>query len=277
MDALNLLKVHDLEIAVRIWHPQAPRTLVAWHGLARHGGDFAALARRLGPDWRVIAPDTPGRGLSSWSQSPDQHYLYAHYMTIAVAVLDHFELDAVPWVGTSMGGLLGMRLASDPQHAGRIERLMLNDIGPELDPEALTLIATYFAQPHRFNHFSELEQELRLHYASFGVASEATWRRLVRESARRLPDGGWTYHFDPRIGEQFVHDTPRDAWSDWSAIRCPLMVLRGADSTLLTRDTFARMQELQPAMIAHEAEGCGHAPMLDQASQVEPLRRFLER
>lgn len=276
MDALTHLKVGDLEIAVRIWHPHAPRTLVAWHGLARHGGDFSALARRLGPGWRVIAPDTPGRGLSSWSQTPDQHYVYAHYMTIAVAVLDHFELDVVPWVGTSMGGLLGMRLAADANHAGRIERLMLNDIGPALDPEALALMAAYFSQPHHFNLFSELEQELRTLYAGFGIEGEATRCRLVRDSARRLPDGSWTFHFDPRIGEQFVHDTPRDAWADWRAIRCPLMVLRGADSTLLSRDTVTQMHALQPALIAREAEGCGHAPMLDQASQVEPFRRFLE-
>lgn len=276
MDALTLIKVHDLEVAVRIWHPDAPRTLVAWHGLARHGGDFSALAHRLGPDWRVIAPDTPGRGLSSWSQTPDKHYLYAHYMTIAVAVLDHFELDAVPWVGTSMGGLLGMRLASEAQYTGRIERLMLNDIGPALSPEALTLMAAYFAQSHHFKHFSELERELRTHYASFGITSEAVWRQLVHDSARRLPDGSWTFHFDPRIGEQFANDTPRDIWADWQAIRCPLMLLRGADSTLLTRDTVAQMHALQSSLISYEAKGCGHAPMLDRASQVEPLRHFLE-
>ncbi|WP_051234249.1 alpha/beta fold hydrolase [Halomonas halocynthiae] len=276
MDSLRLLKVQDLEVAVRIWHPDAPRTVIAWHGLARHGGDFNALARKLGPQWRVIAPDTPGRGLSSWSPVPDQHYLYDHYMTIAVAVLNHFNLDSVPWVGTSMGGLLGMRLASDTEHAGRVERLMLNDVGPALNPDALTLMGNYFAQPYRFNQLSELENELRQNYATFGIESEKTWAKMARDSARRLPDGGWSFHYDPRIAEQFIHDTPRDNWADWQAIHCPLMLLRGANSSLLDRQTAEQMQAMQPAMLSLEAEGCGHAPMLDRTSQVEALRQFIE-
>ncbi|MGO2132502.1 MAG: alpha/beta fold hydrolase [Halomonas sp.] len=276
MDDLTLLKVQDLEIAVRIWNPQAPRTLVAWHGLARHGGDFEALAHRLGPQWRIIAPDTPGRGLSSWSPTPEQHYLYNHYMTIALAVLDHFNLDSVPWVGTSMGGLLGMRLASDAEHAGRIERLMLNDVGPALNPDALIHMGQYFAQPYQFNQLSELEKELRDNYASFGIQSDRTWAEMTRDSARRLPDGSWSFHYDPRIAEQFIHDTPRDNWADWLAIDCPLMLLRGANSALLDRETADRMSREQPSMVSLEAEGCGHAPMLDRTSQVEPLRQFLE-
>lgn len=276
MDELTLLKVQDLEIAVRLWNPGAPNTLVAWHGLARHGGDFSALARLLGPAWRIIAPDTPGRGLSSWSPTPEKHYLYDHYMTIAVGVLDHFKLDSVPWVGTSMGGLLGMRLAADPEHSGRIERLMLNDVGPALNPDALTHMGTYFAKPYRFNQLSELEQELRRHYATFGIVSDTTWAEMARDSARRLPDGSWSFHYDPRIAEQFIHDTPRDTWADWQAINCPLMLLRGANSTLLEPETAQRMRHEQPTMLSLEADGCGHAPMLDQPAQVEPLRQFLE-
>ena len=100
MDALEFIRVRELDVAVRIWNPKATRTLIAWHGLARHGGDFAALARELGSEWRIIAPDTPGRGLSSWSLFPAHDYLYSHYITIAVALLDHYELDQVDWLGT---------------------------------------------------------------------------------------------------------------------------------------------------------------------------------
>lgn len=275
MDALEMVKVDGLELAVRIWHPDAPRTLVAWHGLARHGGDFAALARHLGPRWRVLAPDTPGRGLSSWSPLPQRDYRYARYAELAVALLDRFELARVPWVGTSMGGLLGMRLAAEPATAGRIERLMLNDIGPELEPDGLADIATYFSRPHRFASFSALQAELRDHYAGFGLESDAAWREMALGSARRLPDGGWSFHFDPRIAEQFSHDPPRDLWADWRALRCPLMVIRGADSPLLSRQAVVKMTAAQPGLVTLEAPGCGHAPMLDRVSQTAPLADFL--
>ncbi|TDO06921.1 alpha/beta fold hydrolase [Halomonas ventosae] len=277
MDALELVRVRELEIAVRIWHPEAPRTVVAWHGLARHGGDFEDFARVLGPDWRVLAPDTPGRGLSSWSLYPAHDYLYTHYMKVAVAVLDHFELAQVPWVGTSMGGLIGMLLAAEPETASRIERLVLNDVGPELDPDGLASLASYFGVPHRFFRFGELEAELRRHYTGFGIEGDDAWRRLALGSARRLPDGSWTYHYDPRIGEQFVHDTPRDTWADWAAIRCPLMVVHGADSPLLKAENVMRMAKTQPGLVSLEAPGCGHAPMLDRPSQVRPIADFLEQ
>lgn len=277
MDTLRLVTFRELEIAVRVFHPEAPRTVIAWHGLARHGGDFAALARELGPEWRVLAPDTPGRGLSSWSLYPANDYLYSHYMTVALAVMDHFELDRAAWVGTSMGGLLGMLLAADPSSAGRIERLVLNDVGPELVPQGLAELATYFTVPHRFSRLSQLEAEHRRHYAGFGIDDEDAWRQLTLESARRLPDGSWTYHYDPRIGEQFVHDTPRDTWADWKAIRCPLMVVRGEDSPLLSEDIVTRMGEAQPQLETLAVPGCGHAPMLDRPSQVTPIKAFLEK
>ncbi|MCK2183750.1 alpha/beta fold hydrolase [Halomonas getboli] len=277
MDDLTFVRVRQLDVAVRVWHPDAPRTLIAWHGLARHGGDFADFARLLGPDWRVLAPDTPGRGLSSWSLYPAHDYVYAHYMTIAVAVLDHFALERVPWVGTSMGGLLGMLLAAKADTAARIERLVLNDVGPELNPDALVALGTYFGVPHRFNHFRDLAAELRRHYAGFGPRSDDAWRRLALGSARRLPDGGWTYHYDPRIGEQFIHDTPRDTWADWRAIRCPLMVVRGAESPLLEAESVERMRQAQPDLISLEAADCGHAPMLDRPEQAGPVGDCLTR
>lgn len=277
MDDLELVRVRELEVAVRIWHPNAPNTLFAWHGLARHGGDFAALARELGPQWRILAPDTPGRGLSSWSLFPAHDYLYSHYMTVAIALLDHFELDRVAWLGTSMGGLLGMLLAADGTHASRIERLILNDVGPALNGEGLVKLSSYFAIPHRFSTFGELSRELKHHYASFGIDDESAWRELALNSSRRLPDGSWTYHFDPRIAEQFVHDTPRDTWTDWGNIRCPLMVMRGESSSLLDAETLLHMQEAQPDLVCLTVPGCGHAPMLDRASQVAPIRDFLMR
>ncbi|MEQ5801556.1 alpha/beta fold hydrolase [Halomonas sp. H10-9-1] len=275
MQQLEWINVDALDVAVRVWHPDAPRTLVAWHGLARHGGDFAALARRLGPEWRVLAPDTPGRGLSTWSPRPERDYTYARYAEVAVALLDHFALERVAWLGTSMGGLLGLRLAAEPATATRIARLVLNDIGPELEPAGLSELGEYFSRPHEFTSFRDLEAELRHHYAGFGIADDDGWRRLALESARRLPDGRWSFHYDPAITAQFAHDTPRDLWADWHALRCPAMVIRGADSPLLAAATVARMAETQPGLITLEAAGCGHAPFLDRDSQVEPLRRFL--
>jgi len=276
MDALEFIRVRELDVAVRIWNPKATRTLIAWHGLARHGGDFAALARELGSEWRIIAPDTPGRGLSSWSLFPAHDYLYSHYITIAVALLDHYELDQVDWLGTSMGGLLGMLIAADTQHRSRISRLILNDVGPELNKEGLIALSSYFGVIHRFNNFADLKAELTQHYASFGITCEEEWRELALNSARRLPDGNWTYHFDPRIGEQFIHDTPRDTWADWANIRCPLMVIRGETSTLLDAETLPKMAEVQPTLTTLTVTGCGHAPMLNTPEQVTPRRHFLD-
>ncbi|MBF7051893.1 alpha/beta fold hydrolase [Halomonas sp. KAO] len=275
MQHLDWVSVDDLDVAVRVWHPDAPRTLIAWHGLARHGGDFAELAHRLGPEWRVLAPDTPGRGLSAWSSRPERDYTYAAYAGIARGILDHFDLERVPWLGTSMGGLLGLRLAAEPDTIGRIERLILNDIGPELAPDGLAELGDYFSRPHEFASFRDLEAELRHHYAGFGIEDDDSWRRLALESARRLPDGRWSFHYDPQITAQFVHDTPRDLWADWSALTCPLMVVRGARSPLLAATTLERMAETQPQLITLEAADCGHAPYLDRAGQVEPIRHFL--
>ncbi|CAO1660970.1 AB hydrolase-1 domain-containing protein [Halomonas sp. NYA30] len=277
MDTLEFVRVRELEVAVRIWNPSAPRTLIAWHGLARHGGDFSALARELGSEWRILAPDTPGRGLSSWSLFPAHDYLYSHYVTVAIALLDHFKLDHVDWLGTSMGGLLGMLIAADSEHSARISRLILNDVGPELNKQGLIALSSYFGVTHRFSSFSELHQELTQHYASFGITKESAWRELALNSARRLPDGSWTYHFDPRIGEQFVHDTPRDTWADWANIRCPMMVIRGEESTLLDAETLPRMAKQQPELVTLTVPDCGHAPMLDRPEQVEPVREFLNR
>lgn len=275
MEKLELVRVRALEVAVRIWHPHAPRTLIAWHGLARHGGDFASLARELGPDWRIIAPDTPGRGLSSWSLFPAHDYLYEHYLQVAMALLDHYRLSRVAWLGTSMGGLLGILLAASKQGHKRIERLIINDVGPEIEAEGLAQLASYFSVLHRFPTFGALLDEIRTHYAAFGIDSEDAWRRLALDSARRLPDGSWTYHFDPRIAEQFVHDTPRDIWADWRALSCPLMVIRGEESTLLSAETVEEMRRVQPTLHTLNVPGCGHAPMLDRPSQVNPIRDFL--
>lgn len=277
MDAMELVTLKDLEIAVRIWRPEAPKTVIAWHGLARHGGDFENFARILGPEWRVLAPDTPGRGLSSWSPIPSQDYLYRSYMSVALAVLDHFELERVPWVGTSMGGLLGMLLAAEAESSHRIERLVLNDVGPELNPQGLMQLALYFGRPHRFTTFAQLQAELTEHYHGFGIEGDEAWRRLALGSARRLPDGSWTYHYDPRIAEQFINDTPRDTWADWRAIDCPLMVIRGAESPLLDAESVVSMAKAQPDLVTLEVPGCGHAPMLDRSSQVAPIAEFLTR
>ncbi|GAA0582815.1 alpha/beta fold hydrolase [Halomonas salifodinae] len=275
MDDLALIPLGEAEVAVRIWHPRASRTLIAWHGLSRHGGDFAPLARLLGPDWRILAPDTPGRGLSSWPLFPAYDYRYERYQALALQLLDHFALPRVAWLGTSMGGLLGMLLAADAQHGRRIERLILNDVGPELELQGLVELGGYFAMPRYFSRFGDLCRELRRHHADFGISDERDWRELALNSARRLPDGGWTFHYDPRIVEQFIHDRPRDTWQDWAALGCPLMAIRGARSGLLSQEVVARMARVQPDLVTLEVADCGHAPMLDTPAQVKPIRDFL--
>ena len=259
MDALEFIRVRELDVAVRIWNPKATRTLIAWHGLARHGGDFAALARELGSEWRIIAPDTPGRGLSSWSLFPAHDYLYSHYITIAVALLDHYELDQVDWLGTSMGGLLGMLIAADTQHRSRISRLILNDVGPELNKEGLIALSSYFGVTHRFNNFADLKAELTKHYASFGISREEEWLDLPLRPAHWRTV--YPRHTQRHLGRLGQHSLPADGDSrrDIDPIGCRDATQDGRGPAYLDDLDRHRMRPRSDAQ--HARTGHAHTPL----------------
>ena len=260
-------------------------TVIAWHGLARTGRDMDELAEHLSQrGWRVICPDTLGRGLSQWSPDPGNEYCLAFYARLARELLDQLGIQRTHWVGTSMGGAIGMVCASgyfEPSLKPRILSLVLNDNAPQLAQPAIERIKAYAGNPPAFATVLELEAFFRQVYAPYGWLSDPQWRRLTETSTRRLPDGRVTPHYDPAMVRQFT-DHPDDyrIWEHYDALEIPVLCLRGAVSDLVLPETIAEMQRRGPARNGRlqvvEVPGCGHAPALNVPDQLERVTVFIE-
>jgi pimeloyl-ACP methyl ester carboxylesterase len=259
--------------------PSAAPVLVAVHGLTRNGRDFDALSRALANDYRVICPDVAGRGRSGWL--PDGAlYTYPQYLADSVAMLARIGAVGVDWLGTSMGGLIGMMLAAQPGQStlgGPIRRLILNDVGPFVPKAALERIASYVGQAPRFESVADVEGYLRRVHATFGPLSEENWAALARHSARSLPGGGYALAYDPKIGDAFraapLADV--DLWPLWDRVGCPVLILRGGQSDLLTAGIAGEMVRRKPAARLVEFPECGHAPALMAPNQIAVIRSWL--
>jgi pimeloyl-ACP methyl ester carboxylesterase len=265
----------DREIHYTEWGSGQRETVIAWHGLARTGRDMDDIAAHLAPRYRVICPDTIGRGLSQWSPAPETEYCLAFYGRLAVSLADRLGLDHFHWLGTSMGGAIGLHLAAGALK-GRIRRLILNDIGPQLGADAVARIRAYAGKPPQFARLSELEAYFRTVYKPYGWLSDAQWRRLTESSARRLPDGQVTPHYDPKMVlqfERFPHDY--DQWDAYDAIDVPTLCLRGEASDLLLAGTADQMRARGPRAVVVTIPGCGHAPALNVPDQFSLVERFL--
>jgi pimeloyl-ACP methyl ester carboxylesterase len=263
------------EIHYTEWGTQHRETVIAWHGLARTGRDMDDIAAHLSSRYRVVCPDTIGRGLSQWSPVPEKEYCLAFYGQLAVSLVDQLRLDSFHWLGTSMGGAIGIHLAAGALK-GRIRRLVLNDIGPQLGESAVERIRGYAGNPPQFERLSELEAYFRTVYQPFGWLSDEQWRRLAETSARRLPDGKLTPHYDPRMVMQFErHPRDYDQWEAYDAIDAPTLCLRGETSDLLLPDTAEQMRRRGPRAVVVTIAGCGHAPALNVPDQFALVERFL--
>jgi pimeloyl-ACP methyl ester carboxylesterase len=262
------------EIHVTEWGAAEAPAVVAWHGLARTGRDMDPIAAHLAARFRVICPDTIGRGLSQWSTEPAADYNLAFYERIAVSLLDQLNLEQVLWLGTSMGGAIGLRAAAGALR-GRITRLAMNDIGPTLPEQAIRRILGYAGSPQSFATVLELEQYFRSVYKPYGWLSDAQWRLLTETSLRRLPDGRVTPHYDPAMVQQFVHH-PRDyeQWPAWDSLSVPVLVLRGESSDLLLPEVAEAMRTRGPRAVVATIAGCGHAPALNTPEQIALIERF---
>jgi pimeloyl-ACP methyl ester carboxylesterase len=260
------------------WGRGNAETIVMWHGLARTGRDFDDIAASLSRRYRVICPDTIGRGLSQWSADPDREYCLAFYARLAAALCDELGVTRMHWVGTSMGGAIGIKLASPKGGAlaGRIGKLVLNDNGPQLAGAAIERIKSYAGNPAAFARMSELEAYFRKIYAPYGMLTEREWVKLTETSARRLPDGRVTPHYDPNMVRQFIN-FPHDyeLWPEYDALDIPVLCLRGADSDLLLAETAQAMRERGPRARVVEIDGCGHAPALNVPGQIGLVEKFL--
>ncbi len=276
MSAQSLyLSCEGREIHVTEWgQPSAP-ALIAWHGLARTGRDMDAIAAQLAPRWRVICPDTLGRGLSQWSPQPADEYCLAFYERLAVSLVDQLGIQQMHWLGTSMGGAIGLRAAAG-RLRGRIQRLVLNDIGPQLAEAAVDRIRSYAGSPPAFATMGDLEAYFRTVYKPYGWLSDAQWRQLAESSMRRLPDGRVTPHYDPAMVQQFTHHpADYDQWEAWDSLSLPVLCLRGEHSDLLLPDVAEAMRTRGPRAVVATIAGCGHAPALNTPEQISLVERFL--
>jgi pimeloyl-ACP methyl ester carboxylesterase len=272
------------EIHYTEWGAQHLPTVMAWHGLARTGRDMDELAEHLSARYRVICPDTIGRGLSQWSPVPEQEYCLSFYARIAEALFDQLKIDKAHWVGTSMGGAIGTVCASgllQPGMKQRILSLTLNDNAPQLAEAAIGRIRAYAGSPPAFATVLELEAFFRQVYKPYGWLSDAQWRRLTETSTRRLPDGRVTPHYDPAMAQQFIsHPDDYVIWDHYDALNIPVLCLRGADSDLVLPETTGEMMRRGPGaaglLQVVEISGCGHAPALNVPDQLDRVAAFID-
>jgi len=271
----HYLTCEGREIHYTQWGAEHTATVIAWHGLARTGRDMDEIAAHLSPRYRVICPDTIGRGLSQWSPAPEAEYCLDFYARLAVSLVDQLGIREMHWLGTSMGGAIGIHAAAGALK-GRIRRLVLNDIGPKLGEAAVQRIRSYAGNPPQFDLMSELEHYFRTVYKPYGWLSDEQWRRLAETSARRTAQGKVTPHYDPAMVMQFTaHPDDYDQWPAWDAIDVPTLCLRGETSDLLLPEVAEAMRSRGPRAVVVTIPGCGHAPALNVPDQFGLIERFL--
>lgn len=284
----RLLTVDGIELHYSAWGDPGDPPVVCVHGLSRVGRDFDALASALAEEYHVVCPDMPGRGWSEWPEDASA-YSTERMAALLVEFCDDLGFEELRWVGTSMGGGLGIALAGGAL-SDRITHLVVNDVSPDptgdAEEEALERIVDYVGDPPTVDTVSELESYYReLYEGRFSAMSDEEWTAFTLRSARRTDDGGVTRAYDPRIleglgdeggGEEDAGDEGRDGWSIWESTDAELMVVHGEDSEILPTPVYEEMLERRPDAESFEVDS-GHAPMLDTPEQIEPIEEFLGR
>lgn len=266
-------------MAYKEWgDPANPKVLVCVHGVTRVSDDFDVLAQAMEHEYRVICPDVVGRGRSDWLANP-QSYQIPQYVSDMVTLLARLNASTVDWLGTSMGGLIGIGLAAMKESP--IRKLLLNDVGPSLNFEALQRIGLYIGQDLRFDRFEDGVKFIREVSASFGEHSDAQWEKLSRDVLKQNEDGKWVRHYDLNLAIPVKATTQEVAqlgqamlWTMYDAIKAETLVVRGADSDLLTTEALAQMQQRGPKPKAIEISAVGHAPTFVHADQIEIAKGF---
>jgi len=263
-------------IAYREWgDPRNRDVLVCVHGLTRSGRDFDELARSLCAQFRIVCPDIAGRGDSDRLADP-RLYTWAQYLADMVTLIARLDVEAVNWLGTSMGGFVGMALAA--QAGGPVKKLVLNDAGPVIGKASLERIGAYVGKALSFATLDEAEKYVRAIAVPFGPHSDAQWRFLTESWVRKNEDGSWRPHYDTRIAEAYRATMPEkdlEIWHIYDAVRCPTLLVRGEQSDVVSKQTAAEMARRGPRAKVAEIRGVGHAPTLLQPEQIALVRDFL--
>ena len=278
--------------------PANPRVLLCVHGLTRTGRDFDRLARCLADEYRIVCPDLVGRGQSDWLANP-AYYTVPQYVADLVTLVARLSPQTLHWVGTSLGGLVGMALGGTAVLAARahrpvsgahllapdaglhIDKIVLNDVGPRINPPSLARIGQYAGQPARFSSFAAARDYVREVSAQFGPHTDEQWDELTQHVYVK-EDDAWVKHYDLGIGVSLGQSNPMAMmageqllWQAYDALDCPILILRGDESDLLTPETVRQMLARNSHARLHEVPGVGHAPTLMHDSQIEPVVRFL--
>lgn len=275
-----------------------PNVLICVHGLSRNCRDFDHLAEQMQKDYRVVCMDVVGRGESDWLEDKSG-YTFSTYLSDAAALvarvttpvrsgfLREMRSRSLDWIGTSMGGLMGMLLAA--KHGSPIGRLVMNDVGPFVPWNGLFRLKGHLGHAHGFASLRNAGEFLRDALAAFGPLTEGQWEHLIRHSVKRREDNGrWYLRFDPAIGKWNAQSDPElpigpeflrgiDLWTVWNAVNCPVLVLRGANSEVLPAATVDEMKRRKPATQSVEFAGVGHAPALFDRKQIDVVRGFLRQ
>ena len=274
-----------------------PHVVLCVHGLSRNSRDFDYLAQALQKDYRVVCMDVVGRGESDWL-ADRSGYSFSTYLSDAAALVARVTTPVaggffrekrsryLDWVGTSMGGLIGMLLAA--KRNSPIGRLVLNDVGPFVPWNGLFRLKGHVGRPRGFGSRRSAGEYIRETFATFGPLTEPQWAHLIEHSIKQHEDGRWHFRFDPAIGHWNAQSDPElpigpeflrgiDLWSAWNAVDCPVLVLRGAQSDVLLPGTVKEMRRRKPGTQAVEFEGVGHAPALFDRRQIEAVRGFLRQ
>lgn len=254
--------------------PANPQVLVCVHGLSRNGRDFDDLARAMADSHRVVCPDIVGRGRSDWLRDPSG-YGVPQYVTDMMVLIARLDVETVQWLGTSMGGLIGMVLASLP--GTPVSRLMLNDVGPAISSESIRRIGEYIGRAPKFAGLEEAERYIRAVSAPFGALSDTQWRALTESSVRPAADGGLEMIYDPKIADSFHRATAAgmiDLWPMFDRVRCPTRIVRGEFSDLLSAEVAQAMTARGPHPDLVQVPGVGHAPMFMDEAQIAIAREF---
>ena len=268
------LKDKQYQIHYLDWGDYEQPVLFCAHGLTRNGRDFDFLAQKLSSDFRIIALDYPGRGLSDWFNDKVD-YTIPTYVDVSLALLDELKLNSVNWLGTSMGGLIGMIFAAFyPQ---RIKQFIINDVGPEIPHAAVNRITEYLSMSMEFNTLAEFEQHLRLIYAPFGNLTDKQWQHLVTFSHRIDNDGKIMANYDPGIVVPFKQNSSADTdlWETWKNISCRIYLIHGENSDILPASVIEKMKQLQSGLISKLIAATGHAPALMDSTQIELIQHWL--
>lgn len=267
-------------MAYKEWgDPLNTKVLVCVHGVTRVSDDFDNLARALCDEYRVVCPDVAGRGRSERLRNP-QYYQVPQYVSDMVTLLARLNADTVHWFGTSMGGLIGIGLASMKDNP--VCKLILNDVGPALNPAALARIGDYIGADVRFATFDEALRYIKEISRPFGPHSDEEWHKLASDVLRQNAEGQWVRHYDLQLAMPFKAATPESAkaaevvlWNAYDAISCPTLLVRGAQSDLLSPEVAKAMTERGPKAKLVEFAEVGHAPTFMHANQIAIAKEFL--